>query len=196
MLGTKRWYNFDNDLRLYHGTSSVFIPSITKYGLLPPLKSLSERVADAIRMYGFEADEKLLKACVDTVFWNEEGAICLHPSQISAARYSRHYKNGGELNDLVKYKLEKKIRRKLPNLHPNSFPIVVEVVLPVSWLEKHDGEFIQRMHSCARRMAELTHYTADEEKDHFIQGAGEFRLMKKIPPSRITRIMESLGRGF
>ena len=195
VLHTKRWYNFDKDLRLYHGTSSVFIPSITKRGLLPPLRSLSERVAEAIRIYGFEVTEKLLKSCVDTAFWNEEGAICLHASQVGAARYARHYKNGGELNDLVKYRLEKKIRRKLPNLYPNSFPIVVEVVLPASWLEKQDGEFLQRMRRQAKLVAELTHLGTDE-KDNFIQGAGEFRLMQRIPPSRITRIMESLGRGF
>ena len=185
---TKRWYNFTTDIRLFHGTSSALIPNILSQGLIPPLKNLHDRVSDAILAYGVIPTEKLMKKCEES--WNGEGAVCLASSQINAAMYARHYKNGGELNGLVKDGLQKALRRKIPDLYAaDSVPVVLEIIVPIGYLEQYT---LDAMRETAIWMQTLEMSKTLRNRDLIIKGTkgGEIRILNKITPVNIKRIMK------
>ena len=194
-----RWYNFKSSIRLYHGTSSVFLDQILEQGLVPPEGDIEERVWKAVLKcgvdYNIQLRRKLQREASYLWCWNHVKCICLTTNPFNAASYAEHtHRNGGELNGLVKCHLGEILKKKFPVHYPESKPVVVEVLVPISWLPEEKVEHIRRdTHFWLMESETGKSHSHEEMIAKFDEGAGRFkheiRLQRRIPKSRIARVM-------
>jgi len=178
-----RWHNFKRNIRLYHGTSSVNVPSIQKSGLVRPVADNQTRIEEALQLYG--VPRRLRGKCMPhlchLLTWNPDHLICLSVAPLQAAGYARHnFRNGCEFNQEVKRGIESALGKQLQDIYPDAVPVVVEVLVPAWWMSD-----LNEMNRDKRSWREII-----RNKDWHECAKFELRTERNIPPSKIKQVMK------
>jgi hypothetical protein len=195
------WYEFQETVTLFHGTSSAFADKIRIEGIQPPDEKLEDYAARIAKpLFGGNVPPAVWQSLLNTInsirkdsdINKVSNVIYLSTAYDEAASYAKAYHEvGGEIaHDVyMKAMIYSKEQGKPQPRKPleGSKPIVVEVEVPYSWMKsyyrdlKHKKDMIDRWYDPADKgFRDYKHYMDTN--------AFEVRVLQPIPPSMITRI--------
>lgn len=152
-LSEGKWWEDDDTITLYHGTSSALIPDIKKDGLVPPPGDLEEYFEELFQHYfkqvpseeqHFYTRDTVRHRVIEprTGSWrtsardeNFGSVLYFHLTEGRAATYAKSYaKHGGEIAWHVWKELGGE-QHEIPPRFADAHPIVITAEIPKAWVK-------------------------------------------------------------
>lgn len=198
-----KWWELDDTIQLYHGTSTAFLENIKENGLVPPQEDFEQFALNLLKYFltnipsisnevRKEVEKSVQERAVSYRMRSDDkfsSVIYMTPNFEKAASYARSYaEHGGELAYDV-WSLVKVVTGYTP---PPRFlghnPVVIEVEIPRQW--------ISSAYNLEDLVARSTKVWKQEDEDisfeEFVNEVDisgfEVRTSRRIPPHMITSI--------